>query len=137
MEKQRLHKSVSMLMAFLVLFSTVSFAIEKHFCGDTLIDIAVFSKPDNCGMVAESPTALTVEEKHCCKDEVEIVKGQDQLKLSVFEDINFEQQQFLVSYVYTYISCLETLSQHVIPFQDYSPPYVIRDIQVLDQVFII
>lgn len=137
MEKQRLHKSVSILMAFLVLFSTVSFAIEKHFCGDTLIDVAVFSKPDNCGTDAYSTTTLNVKEKHCCSDEVEIIKGQDQLKLSVFEDINFDQQIFLVSYVYTYISCLEVLSQHVVPFQNYFPPHVIRDIQVLDQVFII
>ena len=42
-----------MTLALLVLFSTVSFTIEKHFCGDILVDVAVFTEVEKCAMEAE------------------------------------------------------------------------------------
>lgn len=129
-----LHKSFSMILAFLVLFSTVSFTIEKHYCGDTLIDASVFSESKKCGM--ESMEML--EKKTCCKDEVDVVKGQDELKFSSFEELDFSQQQFIVVYTsYIYNNLFEGLPQQIIPHKDYAPPNLVDDIQLLDAVFII
>ena len=36
--------SVSFLMAFVVLFSTISFTVDMHYCGNSLIDTAVFKQ---------------------------------------------------------------------------------------------
>ena len=47
-----LHKIFSLSMALLVLMSTVSVTIEKHFCGDHLVDVAIFSDAEKCGMEA-------------------------------------------------------------------------------------
>ena len=124
-------------MAFLVLFSTISFTVEKHYCGNNLIDVAIFTKAENCGMDMEISDMSTLEKKHCCKDEVEIVKGQDKLKKVSFEDIKFDQQLFLASLIYSYINLFEGLSEQVVPHKDYSPPNLVSDIQVLDQVFLI
>lgn len=132
-----LHKTFSVLIAFLVLFSTMSFTVEKHFCGDNLIDVAIFTKVDNCGMDMESVAASNLEKKHCCKDEIEVVKGQDELNKTSFEDLQFDQQLFLSTFVYSYINLFEGLPEQVIPHKDYSPPNLVADIQVLDQVFII
>ncbi|TYA57964.1 HYC_CC_PP family protein [Formosa maritima] len=132
-----LHKTFSVTLAYLVLFSTLSFTVEKHYCGENLVDVAIFTKVDTCGMDKESVVATSLEKKHCCKDEIQIVKGQDKLKKSSFEDLQFEQQLFLSTFVYSYINLFEGLPELVIPHKDYSPPNLITDIQVLDQVFII
>jgi len=135
--KQFLHKGFSVLLAVLVLFSTVSFTIEKHFCGDVLVDVSVFSEVQKCGMDSGDMKQQTIKKKSCCKDEVEVVKGQDELKFSSFEDLHFEQQQFIACAFYSYINLFEGLEKQIIPHKDYSPPNLVADIQVLDQVFII
>ena len=43
-------KITALLMAFVVLFSTMSFTISEHYCGDHLVDSGLFSKAENCGM---------------------------------------------------------------------------------------
>lgn len=131
--KQFLHKVFSTLLAFLVLLSTVSFTIEKHFCGDILVDVSLFSEAEKCGM----ETLEIQMKKTCCKYEVDVVKGQDELKFSSFDDLEFEHQQFLASFVYSYINLFEGLPNQIIPHKDYSPPNLVADIQVLNGTFLI
>ncbi len=132
-----LHKSFSVLLASLVLFSTVSFTIEKHFCGDILVDISIFTEVEKCAMEAEEIALEKITKIPCCKDEIDVLKGQDELKSSSFEDLNLEQQQFITLFAYTYKNLFEGLPKQIIPHKDYSPPNLVYDIQVLDQVFII
>jgi hypothetical protein len=131
--KKVLHKIFCTTLALLVLLSTVSFTIEKHYCGDTLVDVSVFAHAEKCGM--ESMEML--QKKSCCKDEVDVVKGQDELKFASFEDLNFEQLQFVSTLTYAYLNVFENLDKYIIPHKDYSPPNLVADIQVLDQIFII
>lgn len=135
--KQVIHKIFSALLALLVLFSTVSFTVEKHYCGGVLIDSAVFTEVQKCGMEAAQPESSEATKKGCCKDELEVLKGQDQLKISKFEDFSVEQICVTTSVVYTCINLFESLPKRIIPHKDYSPPNLISDIQVLDQVFLI
>ena len=46
------HQIWSVVMAVLVLFSTVSWTIEKHICMGRVMDVALFSKDQDCGMEA-------------------------------------------------------------------------------------
>lgn len=124
-------------MAVLVLFSTVSFTVEKHFCGDVLIDSAVFTEVQKCTMEASEMAPSKITKKSCCKDELEIVKGQDELNYSKFEDVSFDQFLLVSTFVYTYNALFESLPKLIIPHKDYSPPNLIEDIIVLDQVFLI
>ena len=133
MIKTVLHKSFSVLMVFLVLFSTVSFTIEKHFCGDVLIDVAMFTESDKCATEAVD----ILLQKDCCKDEVDVVKGVDVLKAPSFDDFDFVQQLFITSFFYSYRNLFEGLEQQVVPHKGYTPPLLVADIQVLEQVFII
>lgn len=75
--------------------------------------------------------------KTCCDDELDVVEGQDELKLSSFEDLDLEQQQFLVSFAVTYLNTFESLFEETILHKAYSPPDLVYDIQVLDEVFLI
>lgn len=137
MIKAFLHKIFSATLACLVLFSTLSFTVEKHYCCDNLIDVAIFSKVDNCGMDMDSASSTYLEKKHCCKDEIHVFKGQDKLKKVSFEDLQLDQQLFLEVFSYTFLNFFAGLPEQVIPHKNYSPPNLIADIQVLDQVFII
>jgi hypothetical protein len=136
--KQFVFKISSFSLALLVMLSTVSFTVEKHFCGNVLVDVAVFSEAKDCsGNVSSDTEKTTMKKKSCCKDEVNVMEGQDELKVRSFDDIQFEQQLFLASYVYSYVNLFEGLPQLVVPHKDYSPPNLVKDIQVVDQVFLI
>ena len=137
MIKQILHKSFSITLAFLVLFSTVSLTIERHFCGDVLVDVAIFTEGEKCGMGAFEMDQAAITKKSCCKDQVEIVQGQKDLTIKTFDDLEFEQQVFLASLVYSYINLFEGLSKQIIPHKDYAPPNLIEDIQLVNSTFLI
>lgn len=128
--KQFFHQILSSLMAFLVLASTVSWTVDKHICMGRVMDISLFSHADDCGM-----SSMDME-KSCCNDETFTVKGQHDLKIS-FDDISLEQQLFIVSFVQTYFHLIEVDSEEPNNFNDYNPPPLIRDIQILDQTFLI
>ena len=130
-------------MALLVLFSTMSFSVEMHYCGDHLVDFSFMQKVDTCMMKAEKAKSQSQcsmmdmdMEMDCCSDVEVVFEGQDDLKLS-FDQLSFDQQIFLTSFVYSYINLFEGFDENIIPFKDYAPPPLIRDVQILDQTFLI
>ena len=129
------YKITSLLLAILVVFSTLSLTVEKHFCGGNLVDVAMFSDVKKCGM--EMPSETNETKKSCCKDEVEVVKGQDDLKLNKLVDLSQDQIILSNSFVLSYTSLFESLQKQIIPHKDYSPPNIVKDIQLLDDVFLI
>ena len=136
--KQIFHKISSFLMAIVVLFSTMSFTVDMHYCGDTLVDSAIFHKAETCGMEMESPSTegCSIKIKDCCSDEQLVIDGQDELKIT-FDKLTFDQQVFVASFVYTYINLFEGLEENVTSYRDYAPPLVIRQIYKLDETYLI
>lgn len=129
--KEAFRQISSLMLAILVMFSTMSFTVEKHFCGDHLVDKAVFSEAKTCGMPMDAMGA-----EHCCTNEKISVEGQDELKIS-FDSFDFHQQVFLSTFTYSYFELFESVPNEPVPFKDYSPPLLVRDIQLVDQVFLI
>lgn len=126
-------------MAFVVLLSTMSFTVSEHYCGHQLVDIALFSKAESCGMELQKPSTsqdCELKKSDCCKDEVKQYQGQNELN-TAFSTLNFEQQVFVTSFTYTYINLFEGLAVNIIPFKYYTPPLLVTDILVLDQTFLI
>lgn len=132
--KKVFQKSGSLLMALLVLVSTMSFTVDKHFCGTYLVDQAIFSEAQDCGM--EHPTKGDMTGEDGCSDQKVSVEGQTDLKIS-FNDLDHPQQVFLSSFTFSYVELFQELPQELIPFSDYSPPLLVYDIQLLDQTFLI
>ncbi|MEN8817249.1 MAG: hypothetical protein ABF274_10340 [Nonlabens sp.] len=126
------------IMAVIVLCSTLSFNVHKHFCGPFLKDISVIVPSHGCEMETNNPKDLCKisVEKSCCNDVVELVKGQDDLKISTF-NFDLDQQQFLIAFTYSYISSFAGDELENVTFKAYSPPLVIRDLPVLHQSFLI
>lgn len=136
--KQFFHKIVSILMVFVVLFSTMSFTINTHYCGDTLVDFAVFTNAETCGMELKESTNkdCSVAKKSCCSDKQTIVQGQDELQSS-FDSLSLEQQQFVTYFVYSYINLLVGIEKDITSYIDYSPPKVVKPIYKLDETYLI
>lgn len=128
-------------MALVVLFSTMSFSLDMHYCGDHLVDFSFSEKVATCIMKAEmskssSECALMDMEMDCCSDVEIVIEGQDELKIS-FDKITFDQQLFVASFVYSYINLFEGLEENATSNSDYPPPRVIRQIYKLDETYLI
>jgi len=133
---KRFQQFISVAMALLVLISTLSLSIEKHYCGDHLVDVAFFTDVQKCGMeAADTDTVLT--KNSCCKDVVDLLEGQDELSLEKTKNLNTNQKAFIMSFasVFSGLNLLEPQKKK--QFEHYSPPKVVQDIQVLNEVFLI
>jgi len=137
--KNFFHKIASFSMALIVLFSTFSFTVAQHYCGDVLVDYSFFGKAESCGMdVANNmhPEQYGLSTEDCCSDNVLSIDGQNDLKVS-FDRLSFEQQQFVATFIYIYSTLYRGLPENIIPFSNYPPPILIKDVQILDQTFLI
>lgn len=128
-------------MALLLLFSTMSFSMGMHFCGDHLVDFSLFEKADGCGMMpAASSTstdcAMIDMDMECCSDVQILIEGQEDFKIS-FDQLTFGQQFFLTSLVYSYVNLYEGSQRSSPGYREYTPPPLIWDVQVLHQTFLI
>ena len=136
--KQFFHKIMSLAMAFVVLCSTMSFTVNMHYCGDTLVETAIFQKAKGGGMEMEKPSTegCSITKKNCCDDEQLAIEGQDELQLQV-DKISFEQQVFIASFVYTFINLFEGLDNNVSTYEEYKPPLVVRQLYKIDETYLI
>ena len=138
--KHFIHKCMAVFMATVVLMTTMSFTLEMHYCGDSLVDFSFLHQVESCGMekaqgITNCETS-TVSEKSCCTDKQLIIEGQEDLKVS-FDYLTLEQQVFVASFTFSYISLFEGIESNKVLFVDYSPPFVKQDVQVLHQTFLI
>jgi hypothetical protein len=123
-------------MAILVMFSTVSVTVEKHYCKDHLVDVAIFGKAKKCGPEGEMPTKKTPV-KSCCDDVLEVYQGQDQLHKADYqfqiENLVFVPNSPIFAAGIIYISGFSKIH---LP-QHYIPPNPEVNLLVLHQTFLI
>ena len=142
MMRDVLHKILSVFLAFTVLFSALSFSVDKHICMGEVMDTAYFSDADSCGMIMEeevcdidSHDVVMAQKERCCIDFHELVPG-NQTEQQALESIEIEKVQFLLLFSYTFINLYEE-KKEITPFNYHPPPQVDKDINVLYQTFLI
>lgn len=126
-------------MALVVLLSTMSFTIGKHYCGDTLVSTALFKEAKTCGMEMQKATPVSecsVTKKDCCTDEQITLEGQDELNIS-FDSLSLDQQQFVAAFVYSYVALFIDSEEENTSFTVYRPPIIVKTIHKLDEVYLI
>ena len=122
-----------------MLFSTFSFTVEKHLCGGEIADYSFVGNLERCEMPKSnhSNSKETSQNKiPCCQDIVETIESSNDV-ITVVKELNVEQIQFVAAFVYSYINLFEGMEQHSIPFKDYSPPLITKNISVLYNTFLI
>ncbi|MDT0691898.1 hypothetical protein RM549_19060, partial [Salegentibacter sp. F188] len=126
--KSILYKISTSLLASLVLLSTVSFTIDKHFCCDELMDLAIFSSAEDCGMVSHDyGDEDTIVAKVCCENHQTFIQGQDEL-VKVNNLLGLEQVAFIATFTFSYIGLFAESTERVTPFQYYTSPLLVQDI---------
>ncbi|MBA6315217.1 HYC_CC_PP family protein [Cellulophaga baltica] len=138
--KKGLFNIVAVTMAFLLLASTISWKVEKHYCLGHLMDIALFTSAQDCGMEMVSQSDESgehVEDSNsCCNDETIITEGQDNLVVQS-NDFDLAQQYFVIAYAYSYFNLFGNRFEEKPSFDHYPPPIIVKDIHVLDEVYLI
>ncbi len=137
--KQMIHKISAVLMAIVVLISTMSFTMHFHYCGETLVNTSYFSEAETCGM--KMPTSVntsidcSVIKKNCCSDEELVIEGQDELKISL--EVQLEQQLFVAVFLTSYIQYFESSEEEATAYQDYLPPPLVKKLYQFDEEYLI
>lgn len=104
-----------------------------------LVAISFFGEANNCADELEEDdcdSPEVIQEKNCCKDEVQNIEGQDDLRNSI-EKFNLKKQQLVAAYLFSYQYVFQSDSKEEKQFLNYSPPKLFKDLQVLHEVFII
>ena len=101
-----------------------------------VMDVSFFAHAEDCGMEEAAEAMGETFEIPCCDDESFTLQGQDDLKLS-WNDLDLEQQTFLVTFAQSYLDLYTPLQELPVPNEKYPPPILVRDVQVLDQTFLI
>ncbi|WP_166961769.1 HYC_CC_PP family protein [Yeosuana marina] len=121
----------------LVLFSSVSFTVEKHLCGGHVFSESFFGNAEKCGM-DEGKCELasnipSYSKKTCCEEEIQLKNG------SIFEKepilkLNNQQQNFIVFNLIDAVLFYRK-ENRAIHFKNYFPPPNTHDFNILYQVF--
>lgn len=138
--KQVIHKSLAVFMAAVVLLTTMSFAVDMHYCGDKLVDFSFVHQVETCGMEKmQEPTSCEnplFSTKSCCTDKQLVNEGTEDLKIS-FDQLDLKQHFFIAAFVFSYTTLFEATESKAILFIDYPAPFLKRNVQVLHQSFLI
>lgn len=137
---QFLHKIIALILAFIVLFSSFSFTVEKHICMGEITDVSYFTAADSCGMIDEdcdinNSSETKIQKEKCCNNVHELIPG-NQNEQQALQSFEIDPVQFVFAYTYTYLNLFEA-KEKTIAFDYYPPPQVGKDIQVLYQTFLI
>ncbi|ADV48227.1 hypothetical protein Celal_0900 [Cellulophaga algicola DSM 14237] len=131
---------LSVTMAILLLASTISWRVEKHYCLGHLMDIALFTAAQDCGMnmvfQSDDSSEHLQDSNSCCDDETIITEGQDDLVVHD-NDFDLAQQFFIIAYAYSYFNLFGNGLKVSPSFDHYPPPIIVKDIHVLDEVYLI
>jgi hypothetical protein len=139
MIKGILKNITALCLAFLVLASTMSFTINEHYCGGSLVDTSLFVKADTCmmeDMGMSNSDDISILKDNCCSDLTTIIDGQDEVHQNG-KQLAFEEQLFITSFLYTYSTLFSSKESSRVLYKEYIPPKLIKDIQVLDETFLI
>jgi hypothetical protein len=131
-----LHSTFTTVLSVLVLFSTLSLSVEKHFCGDKLVDAAFFTAK-KCKGHDDNSNESNDTEHNCCKDEVEFIESQSDIIIKVFDDFEPLHHKTVDAYLYVNTDFSHIVSNQAIPNQFCHSSRFVRDIQLLDEVFLI
>ena len=137
--KKILTKISASILSLIVLLSSMSFTVQKHYCGETLVDVSYVGEAKSCcskAMKTKDHKENKSKKKGCCTDEFKLIESStfDKEKIASFTP---QDMQFLTYYIYSYINLFQEVELEREFYKDFSPPDIVQDIQVLHETFLI
>ncbi len=143
-------------MAFLMLFSTVGFSMDIHYCGGKIDNVAFYSKADECKMMkkgtqnnlhschkAKEKTCHTnlkgqsFSKKNCCDNQTFTLQSLTDSKTSDNFEIANVDLTFVTVFILSNFNLFVTDKTNLLEHFYYSPPLLKQDVTILHQVFLI
>ncbi|MCM4156639.1 hypothetical protein [Gramella sp. AN32] len=130
---------LSIFLSLGVLFATMSFSVNTHYCCNELVATSFFIKAKNCNykIPDKRPKICVINEAACCQDKFIAKTGREDLK-KVDYIVNLYPFALSNTSIYPYnIDLFEGLQQKNAQFIHYSPPLISKDILILHETFLI
>lgn len=130
-----INKIFSLLLATLILGTRVGFALNIHYCENTIAEISIAYNPQNCGMENEEESQTehktSFSKKSCCEDKVFLFQNQEPQK----HQTEFLSQEVL--FTKNALTPIETLQQlditEIEKFSICCPPIVSKKLFLIHQ----
>ena len=125
-------------MSFVVLFSTLSFSVDLHYCCDNLIDIGIFAQAETCGDKSKKSDKSYCgnSDESCCHNNRLNKLGHDDLKKSFNDYFNPIPKIFTNNSILGFDVFIE-LKKEPNTYNDYRLPLLFNDLTVLHESFLI
>jgi len=140
--KQVSIKILASFLSLILVFSTVSFAVEKHECGGEITDIAVFGDSEKCSPMMKMDDceihpykSLSFNKSTCCKDINQIIQSNLVVEKAT-KTVAIQTVEF-VKPLEISVKLFEGLQENIVPFKNYTPPIIVTNISILHQTFLI
>ncbi|MEO1010241.1 MAG: hypothetical protein AAFX53_02990 [Bacteroidota bacterium] len=136
--KRKIHQLCSIVMALFLLASTTTWTVGKHYCMGLLVDLSFFSYAMDCGMDMELSKGLLEigAGDSCCSDQFVVVEGQNELGLSL-EDITHTKLPLFIPHSVFSLPYSKERFTTLLLGGGHPPPLLVKDIQLLGEVFLI
>ena len=120
------------ILSLLVLFSSFSIAISQHYCGKKLVDTAINSSAKSC-----CASKSNDKEKGCCDNKTEVIKTSSEFQAQNFE-FSGSHSDFVIASPYHFKKHdVEFNFKNNFVYNNYYPPKIYYDFQVVLQTFLI
>jgi len=147
----------ALFLTFLMLFSSIGFSMDVHFCNEGLGSVSFFGKADECADVIEDEELThdccgshEVEKSHCEKTSTDCEIGDEDcchnesFTFQTMHDASHSNSleianidlTFVTIFIFNHFHLFEGEST-VEDFFYYSSPPIVNDVTVLHQVFLI
>lgn len=128
-------KTFSTLLSLLILLSSFNFNLSAHYCGQQLIDVAIFGDAEICPMAKEN--ACESDKMPCCADRNIIIDGEDYLASKDLSKHEIKKTEALIASFGYPIELLNSNEISLITDDNYDPPLLEREIPILIQSFLL
>ena len=147
------YRFITLTLAFLMLTTSVGFAVDMHYCQGQLKSVSFFGRAKTCHETADAiPTkkcshhqkmmeqkeGCSMDKKDCCQNiTLHFQSDQDrQVQTSDFM-ISKQLQQFVIVYAAGFFTNDFSIECDAASFNHYKPPLLLRNIPVLIQSFLL
>jgi hypothetical protein len=137
--KNVFRKISAVFMVAILLLSITSFSIFKHFCNENLVEISNYSKVDSCcksNIVSSNYKTIKFSKKDCCKNEIDTKTN---ISFQHTNSIKLIKSQSVLAFsFYTiFVKKMNFTKANRLDYQDFSPPKILQNKQILFQSFLI
>ncbi|HFS68186.1 MAG TPA: hypothetical protein ENK67_08245, partial [Flavobacteriia bacterium] len=92
------YKILAFFLALLVLFTSFSFTVNKHICGDEVVSTSFFVSATTCGMEMnvcknenKNNKETSIQKEPCCKDVTKVIQGNQNNQQAQQINLDFPQ----------------------------------------------